>query len=107
MLAAVNEIENKKAVIIRPVSDMFGASHNPYMFTGRNVDRLDNGSLWLQYNRNRYLKYSIGRWLTKDPLGVVPNAQKPNEFWPIGEYSDGMSLYEYVKSNPIALAPEN
>ncbi len=42
---------------------------NPYMFTGRNVDFLDGGNLKLQYNRNRYYKYSIGRWLTRDPIG--------------------------------------
>jgi hypothetical protein len=27
---------------------------NPYLFTGRRVDPLDNGSLKIQYNRHRY-----------------------------------------------------
>jgi len=58
---------------------------NPYLFTGRRVDILDNGSLKLQYNRNRYYDQYTGRWLTEDPLGHV----------------DGMNLYEYVTSSPI------
>jgi len=57
---------------------------NPYLFTGRRLDILDNGSLKLQYNRNRYYDQYTGRWLTNDPQ----------------EYEDGMNLYEYVSSNP-------
>lgn len=74
---------------------------NPYLFTSRNADRLDNGNLWLQYNRNRYFSYSMGRMLTCDPLGVVPNAQNLNTFTATGQYTDGMSLYEYAASNPL------
>ena len=59
---------------------------NPYLFTGRRVDILDSSSLKIQYNRNRYYDYYTGRWLTHDPLGY---------------YSDGMNLYEYVNSNPV------
>jgi len=58
---------------------------NPYLFTGRRVDILDNCSLKIQYNRNRYYDYYTGRWLTHDPLAYV----------------DGMNLYEYVRSNPV------
>ena len=58
------------------------------MFTGRRVDILDNGSLKIQYNRNRYYDYYTGRWTTQDPLGNV----------------DGMSLYEYGRSNSITIA---
>ena len=57
---------------------------NPFMFTGRELDILDNGNLKIQYNRNRYYDYYTGRWLTHDPLG----------------YIDGMNLYEYVGSEP-------
>jgi RHS repeat-associated protein len=57
------------------------------LFTGRRVDILDNGSLTIQYNRNRYYDYYTGRWTTHDPLG----------------YIDGMNLYEYVKSNALIL----
>ena len=51
---------------------------NTILFTGRQVDVLDNGKLKLQYSRNRYYDYHTGRWLTKDPKG----------------YNDGMSLYQ-------------
>jgi len=59
---------------------------NPYLFTGRRLDILDNGSLKLQYNRNRYYDQYTGRWLTHDPLG----------------YIDGMNAYEYGGSNPVS-----
>ena len=58
---------------------------NPYYFTGRRLDVLDNGNLTLQYNRYRYFDYYTGRWLTQDPQG----------------YTDGMNLYEYGGSNPL------
>jgi len=58
---------------------------NPYLFTGRRLDILDSGSLKTQYNRNRYYDYYTGRFTTHDSLG----------------YTDGMNLYEYVKSVPI------
>ena len=69
--------------------DHSGGYHRPgdpnNLFTGRRVDFLDSNDLVLQYNRNRYYDYYTGRWLTQDPLG----------------YIDGMSLYEYVDSNPL------
>jgi RHS repeat-associated protein len=74
---------------------------NCRMFTGRNVDFLDSGNLKLQYNRNRYYDCETGRWLTQDPLGIVPNAQWPNVFYSAIQYKDTLNLYEYVKSNPI------
>jgi len=52
------------------------------------VDILDNGSLKLQYNRNRYYDQYTGRWLTQDPLGYV----------------DGMNLYDYVRNDPVGYA---
>ncbi len=75
---------------------------NPYLFTGRRVDILDNGSLKIQYNRNRYYDQYTGRWLTHDPLGITPNPQKRNLFRPTREYADGMNLYEYVTSAPTS-----
>jgi RHS repeat-associated protein len=74
---------------------------NPYLFTGRGVDILDNGSLTIQYNRNRYYDYYTGRWTTHDPLGITPNVQRPNVFDLRRQYNDSLNLYEYAKSNAI------
>ncbi len=46
----------------------------------------------LIYNRNRLLHPAAGRFLQRDPLDQ-------NE--PGGGYHDGMSLYQYVNSNPM------
>jgi len=72
------------------------------LFTGRRLDILDGGSLKIQYNRNRYYDPYSGRWLTHDPLGITPNPQPPNIFDITSQYKDGLSLYQYVKSNPTA-----
>jgi len=42
-----------------------------------------------------------GRFLQQDPLGITPNPQQPNRFEIPSQYTDGMNLYEYVRSNPI------
>ncbi len=59
----------------------------PYLFTGREFEPLDGAALKLQYSRARYYSFPLRRWLQRDPIGYV----------------DGMSLYEYVNSNPILL----
>ncbi|MHC4123019.1 MAG: RHS repeat domain-containing protein [Planctomycetota bacterium] len=59
--------------------------NNPYYFTSRRLDELDDGDLKLMYYRNRYYDVETGRFLQHDPLG----------------YIDGMNLYEYVMSNPL------
>ncbi|HUW18682.1 MAG TPA: RHS repeat-associated core domain-containing protein [Sedimentisphaerales bacterium] len=84
--------------------DVIGASSaqgNSYLFTGRRVDILDNGSLKIQYNRNRYYDYYTGRWLTHDPLGINPAAGRVNRFAIRQQYKGGLSLYQYVGSQPI------
>ena len=58
---------------------------NPYTFTGRRLDVLDSGNLKLMYYRARTYDPETGRMMQRDPLGYV----------------DGMSLYEYVMSDPI------
>jgi len=70
------------------------------LFAGRRLDILDNGSLKLQYNRNRYYDQYTGRWLTQDPLGITPNPQRPNRFDTLEQYRDSLSLYEVARSNP-------
>ena len=84
-----------------PDPDGISNFFNPYLFTGRRIDILDNGSLKLAYHRNRYYDPYTGRWITHDPLGITPNPQRPNRFIPTGQYADGASLYEYVSSNPV------
>ena len=74
---------------------------NNYLFTGRRLDILDNGSLKIQYNRNRYYDTHTGRFTTHDPIGITPNPLKPNKFSVFGQYSEGLNLYQYAKSNPI------
>jgi RHS repeat-associated protein len=74
------------------------------LFTGRRVDILDNGSLKIQYNRNRYYDYYTGRWLTHDPLGINPAGGRENWFEPLSQYSTGMNIYEYGRSAPLVWA---
>jgi len=70
------------------------------LFTASRLDILDNSSLTLQYNRNRYYDQYTGRFFTHDPLGITPNPQWPNRFDIAHQYQDGFSLYEYVRSKP-------
>ncbi|MCK4292774.1 MAG: hypothetical protein KAY65_06220 [Planctomycetes bacterium] len=83
-----------------PDPDGKSDSGNPYLFTGRRVDILDEGYLKLQYNRNRYYDQYTGRWLTHDPVATVPNSLASNYFTPRHQYSQGLSVYEYALSNP-------
>ena len=73
---------------------------NPYLLTGRRMDSIDNHANQLGFYRNRYLDYHTGRWLSHDPLGIMPNPTMPNRYYPIGQYRDGVNIYEYVSSNP-------
>ncbi|OHB55564.1 MAG: hypothetical protein A2Y07_03270 [Planctomycetes bacterium GWF2_50_10] len=75
------------------------ACGNQYLFTGKRVDLV--GESMLQDNVNRTYHYDLGRWIQADPLGVVPNAKRPNVFQVTGQYIDGMNLYEHGRSNPV------
>jgi RHS repeat-associated protein len=75
--------------ILSPTYDIRDTSDysNPYYFTGRELDTLDNGDLKIMNYRHRYYDTYAGRFTTHDPLGYV----------------DGMNLYEYGKTNPVLL----
>ena len=58
-----------------------GSIFNPWLFTGRQFDQ-ESG---LYFYRNRYYEPRAGRFITRDPIGIV----------------GGINLYGYVKNNPI------
>ena len=74
---------------------------NPYTFTGRRLDVLDNGGLQLMYYRARTYDSQTGRFMQRDPLGINPAGRLENPFNAPKQYFDGMNVYEYVKGNPV------
>lgn len=59
------------------------AASNPWMFTGRRLDR-ETGLL---YYRTRYYDSTLGRFLSRDPIG----------------YTDSLNRYEYVRGIPTIM----
>ena len=81
-------------------SNSTSVQDNPYHFTARRMDKFD-GTPYIQFNRHRYYDSDIGRWLTPDPLGIVPNGWMGNQrFGPSSQYTDGVNLYAYVRCSP-------
>jgi RHS repeat-associated protein len=76
---------------------------NSYLFTGRELDILDYGSLKIQYNRNRYYDSYTGRWTTHDPLGIAPDPQFCDGSLALEECQSGSKAYE---SPEVALLRE-
>ena len=74
---------------------------NPYYFTCREMDFLDNGNLKIMNYRHRYYDTYTGRFIQHDLLGITPNPQRPNKFNMVSQYEDCLNLYEYVNSNPV------
>jgi len=75
---------------------------NAYTFTGRELDTLDAGGCKLMYYRARYYDTQTGRFLQRDPLGINPAGGTLNPFAILKQYTDGMNLHEYVRSNVIS-----
>ncbi len=43
----------------------------------------------------------VGRFMQRDPLGIDPAGNSHNPFKPNKQYTDGLNVYEYVKSDSI------
>jgi len=78
--------------------------NNPYYFTGRELDFLDNGGLKIMYYRNRFYDTYTGRFTTQDPMGITPNSQLPNMFDILNQYGNSVNIYLYALNSPILLS---
>jgi len=104
------------------VDDLVPGSHpiNRVGHQGLFYEHLDGGdglqpnSVGLYYNRNRWYSPALGRFISRDPnetalpiiRAVLMKACTPRPrsapFAPEWHYAEGMSLYQYVRSNPIS-----
>ena len=66
---------------------------NPYTFTGRRLDSLDNGNLEIMYYRYRTYDPYVGRFLQYDPVGIILDPGERDHFRPTDQYEDGVHLY--------------
>ena len=71
-------------------------------FTGQRIDILDDGNLTMNYYKNRWYDTETGRFLSQDPLGVVPSGYENILSPSFMQYWDGMNSYLYAKSLPIS-----
>ena len=99
-----------KPTILSPAYSVLSSSQygNPYTFTGRRLDVFDYNSTTGDYNyeimyyRARYYDTDTGRFIQRDPLGIMPDGNsKINPYKPVRQYTDGLNIYQYVKSNSI------
>jgi len=74
---------------------------NPYTFTGRELDTMDNNTLHLMYYRARTTDLQTGRFMQRDPLGINPAGRSINFFEPTEQYADGYGLQVYAQSDPV------
>ena len=73
---------------------------NPFIFTGRQLDTLDNNTLHHMHYRHRDYSPDTGRFMQRDPLGINPAGLRRDPFEVHEQYTDGMNVYEYTTSNP-------
>ena len=83
-----------------PLATQASTVGNPYTFTGRRLDILDNGNYKKYHYRHRDYDADTGRFLQKDPLGIVPDGDRLSPFNIFRQYVDGMNVYVYTISNP-------
>jgi len=110
LYSVVALIDDTGTVVERYEYDAYGKAHilssaysvlsstqygNPYFFTGRRLDTLDNGNLLTMH----YRPYTA-RFLQHDSFAVVP----PEELLPLLQYWDGMNLYQYVLGKPVHIS---
>ena len=67
-------------------------------FTGQRIDILDDGNLTMNYYKNRWYDAETGRFMSHDPLGIVPEGY----YFPIVQNIDGSNYFQFVKANPMA-----
>ena len=74
-------------------------------FTGQRIDVLDNGNLTLCYYKNRWYLPEMGRFMSVDSHGMIPNGEVLllgiyGEFDIYRQYYDGANIYQYTRSRP-------
>ncbi len=79
----------------------YSAIGNPYYFTGRRLDVLDNGNLLSQHSRHRTYDTYTARFYQQDPRGIDPAGGRVNRFGALRQYGDGINAYQYTKGNVI------
>ncbi|MBE0536665.1 MAG: hypothetical protein IH624_13445 [Phycisphaerae bacterium] len=75
------------------------AYNNPYTFTGRRLDILDNGNLVRMHYRHRDYDAYAGRFVQHDPRGINP-AMGNGSVGISTQYQSGINIYGYVGSAP-------
>ncbi|MBF0547858.1 MAG: RHS repeat-associated core domain-containing protein [Candidatus Riflebacteria bacterium] len=65
----------------------FGKTLTPYLYAGRRI----NPVTAFYFNRNRFYSSSIGRFISKDPIG----------------FGGGANLWAYARNNPVAYSDPN
>ena len=95
----------KRYVYDADYNEVTGTNYTNVGFTGQRIDLLDYDTSTstykhsLCYYKNRWYSPEMGRFMSNDPLGVVPGGYM-NGFSPVGQYGDGVNAYQYVRSNP-------